>query len=177
LKTLWALPVSLVLVASLIFPTSIYAQKKHFFDDLTGSWRGKGFVTTSVGAKEEAVRCRLRNRKDAKIAKLFLIGNCSIGGILIPMNGWLQQSGTSKKYTASLFKGLAFLRVDSFTGRLRGKKLNLNFVGRDKVSKEDIAVYITIAGKNKNRFDILLSGTDGKTKKRFKIGTIVFSKK
>ncbi|MCF6321360.1 MAG: hypothetical protein L3J32_06280 [Rhizobiaceae bacterium] len=177
MKTLWALPVSLALVAGLIIPTNIFAAEHHFFDDLTGNWRGKGFVISSVGAKEEAVRCRLLNRKDKKIAKLFLTGNCSVGGVLIPMNGWLKQTGTSKKYSASLFKSLAFLRVDKFTGGLRGKRLKLNFVGRDKVSKEDIAIYVTIAGKNENRFDILLSGTDQKTKKPFKIGTIVFSRK
>ena len=168
--------VLLILAGLLIFPTNSYAAKKHYLENLAGSWKGKGFITKSVGAKEEAVRCRLKNRTDSKVAKLILSGNCGIGGVLIPMSGWIKQSGKSKKYVASLFKGLSFLRIDSFRGRLSGKKLKLNFKGRDKISKEEIRVFVTINSKNKDRFDIQLSSTDAKTKKLFRVGTIKFSR-
>ena len=169
--------VILVLAGVLIFATQAMAAKKHYFDGLTGSWRGKGFVTTSVGAKEEAIRCRLRNRNDEKKPKLILSGNCSIGGVLIPMTGWIQQVGKSKKYTASLFKSLGFLRIDSFIGRLSGRKLKLNFKGKDRVSKENISAFVTIITRSKDRFEIRLSSTDVNTKKLYKVGTIKFARK
>lgn len=177
MKSIWAYPTLLALVISLLFSSASYAAPKHFFDGLTGSWKGKGFLTTSIGAKEEAVRCRLQNRKDKAKPKLILGGNCGIGGVLIPMIGWIKQSGKSKKYTASLFKNLGFLRIDLFSGKLKGAKLKLNFKGEDKVNKEDISAFITISSKNKDRFDILISSSDPKTKKVFRVGTIKFSRK
>lgn len=170
-------PAFIALAAGLMLSSSAHAAQKHFLDGLTGSWRGKGFVTTNVGAKEEAVRCRLNNRLDKKKPKIILTGTCGIGGVLIPMNGWIQQTGKSKKYTASLFKSLGFLRIDSFKGSLKGSKLNLKFNGIDKINKEDISTFITIHVKGKSRFDIQLSNTDPKTKKRHRVGTIKFSLK
>jgi hypothetical protein len=176
-RAFWVPPVLLVLAGILIFPTNLAAAKKHYFDGLTGSWSGKGFIISNVGAKEETVRCRLRNRSDSKESKLILSGNCGIGGVLIPMGGWIKQKGRSRNYTASLFKSLAFLRIDSFTGKLSGKKLKLNFKGRDNVSKEPISAYVTIDAKSKDRFDLLLSSTDVRTRKVFKVGKIRFSRK
>ncbi len=170
------IPVLLILAGIFLFPTSSYAAKKHFLDSLSGSWKGKGFVVTSVGAKEEAIRCRLRNRTETKKAKLAIAGSCGIGGVLIPMNGWIQQKKNSKRYVASLFKSLAFLRIDSFTGKLSGKKLRLRFKGKDKINKETISVTIVIISRGKNRFDIQLSSTDVKTKRQFRVGTVKFSR-
>ena len=177
MNKIWTYPALIALVASLIFSSNAFAAKKNFFDGLSGSWKGKGFVVTSAGAKEEAVRCRLRNRTADANAKLVIAGSCGIGGVLIPMTGWIKQKGKSSKYTASLFKSLTFLRIDQFTGKLKGSKLSLRFKGRDKISKENISVFITIFGKNKNRFDIKLSSTDAVTKKVFSVGTIKFSRK
>ncbi|MCP4074050.1 MAG: hypothetical protein GY742_20335 [Hyphomicrobiales bacterium] len=176
-RTFWIFPVMLVLASIVIFPSNSFAGKNKFLNGLSGNWKGKGFVITSVGAKEEAIRCRLNNRSDTRIAKLNLSGNCGIGGVLIPMVGWIKQSGNSRKYVASLFRSLAFLRIDSFTGRLSGKKLKLSFKGRDKVNKEKISAFVTIYYRSKNRFDLLLSSTDFNTKKQYKVGTIEFSRK
>ncbi len=177
MKIIWALPRLLVLTGILFLPSNALSAPKHFFDGLVGNWNGKGFVNTSADAKEEAVRCRLRNKMDNKKSKINIRGNCSIGGVLIPMTGWIQQKGKSKKYTASLFKSLAFLRIDQFTGRLKGSHLSLNFKGEDKINKEKIAVSISIVTKSANKFFIALSGTDEKTRKLYKIGTIKFSRK
>ncbi len=177
MKNILNYSVLILLAIGLMFSSNAIAAKKNFFEGLTGSWKGKGFVVTSAGAKEEAVRCRLRNRTADGSAKLVISGSCGIGGVLIPMTGWIKQKGKSSKYTASLFKSLAFLRIDQFAGRLKGKKLSLRFKGRDKISKENISVFITILGKNKNRFDIRLSSTDTVTKKVFSVGTIKFSRK
>ena len=168
-------PVVLALAASLLIAPAANAAKKHFLDGLTGSWKGKGFVTTSKDSKEEAVRCRLKNRLDKNMPKLILSGTCAIGGVVIPMRGWIKQTGKSRKYTASLFKNLAFLRVDSFNGSQSGSKLNLRFKGKDKVNKEDISAFITIQVRGKSRFDIHLATTNAKTKKRHNVGTIKFS--
>jgi len=171
------IPVILILTSILLFPANSFAAKKHFLDSLAGSWQGKGFVVTSKGAKEEAIRCRLNNRTNTKSVKLTITGSCGIGGVLIPMNGWIQQKGKSRRYLASLFKNLAFLRIDSFTGKLSGKKLRLRFKGQDKINKDIISVAVTIIGRGKNRFDIQLSSTDVKTKKQFNVGTVKFSRK
>ena len=72
---------------------------------------------------------------------------------------------------------MTFLRIDSFSGRLSGRKLKLNFKGKDKVNKENISAFITIVTKTKDSFDILLSSTDIKSKRLFKVGTIKFSRK
>lgn len=175
--TFFIRPVIFILAATLLMATPANAAKKHFLDGLTGSWKGKGFVTTSANAKEEAVRCRLRNKLETKKPKLKLNGTCGIGGVIIPMNGWIQQNGNSKKYTASLFKSLGFLRIDSFSGSLKGSKLNLKFTGKDKVNKEQISAFISIQVKSKTRFDIHLSNIDPKTKRRHNVGTIKFSAK
>ena len=172
----YKIPVLVLLAGIFLFPTSSYAAKKHFLDNLSGSWKGKGFVVTSIGAKEEAIRCRLRNRTDTKNAKLAITGSCGIGGVLIPMNGWIQQNKNSSRYLASLFKSLTFLRIDSFTGSLSGKRLRLRFKGKDKINKETISVAIVIVSRGKNRFDIQLSSTDIKTKRQFKVGTVKFSR-
>ena len=171
------IPLLVIIAGILLFPLNSFAAKKHYFDGLSGGWQGKGFITKSKGAKEEAIRCRLKNKIDKKSAKLLLSGNCGVGGVLIPMSGWIKQKGKSKKYTASLFKSLALLRIDSFAGRLSGKKLKLNFKGKDKVSNEAISAFVTIHSKSKSHFDILLSSTDPKSKKRFRVGMIKFSRK
>ena len=176
LSVFYRIPVLLIIAGIFLFPSNSHAAKKHFLDSLSGSWKGKGFVVTSVGAKEEAIRCRLRNRTDTKNAKLAITGSCGIGGVLIPMNGWIQQKSNSSRYLASLFKSLAFLRIDSFTGRLSGKKLRLKFEGKDKINKESISVAIVIISRGKNRFDIQLSSTDIKTKRQFRVGTVKFSR-
>ncbi len=175
--TFMARPVMLVLAIILLTTPGANAAKKLFLDGLVGSWKGSGFVTTSPGVKEEAIRCRLKNRMDKKNPKINLTGSCGIGGVLIPMNGWIQRSGKSKKYTASLFKSLGFLRIDSFKGALKGAKLDLRFKGKDKVNKEEISASIVIHVKNSSRFDIQLTTTDPKTRKRHHVGTIKFKSK
>jgi len=176
-RALGIIRIFLILAGILVLATNSWAAKKLYLDGLNGNWKGKGFITTAVGAKEEAIRCRLRNKSDKKIHKVVLSGNCVVGGVVIPMGGWIAQKGKSRTFNSSLFKSMTFLRIDSFTGKLSGKKLKLNFKGKDKVNKENISAFITIITKTKDSFNILLSSTDTKSKRLFKVGTIKFSRK
>lgn len=177
MKAFGTIRILLILAGISTLAPSAWAANDRYLDGLSGNWRGKGFITTALGAKEEAIRCRLRNKTDVKNHKVVLSGNCGVGGVVIPMGGWIAQSGKSRTFKASLFKSMTFLRIDSFTGKLSGKRLKLNFKGKDKVNKEDISAFITINAKGKNSFDIILSSTDTKSKKLFKVGTIKFSRK
>ena len=64
MRLLWIIRILLSLAGISILATNAWAAKNRFLDGLNGSWRGKGFITTAVGAKEEAIRCRLRNKTD-----------------------------------------------------------------------------------------------------------------
>ena len=92
-KTLFVM----ALAVGLLGTENTIAAEKHFLDSFSGSWRGKGFIVTSDGGKEEAIRCRLRNRSDAKKGKLTITGSCGIGGVVIPMNGWIQEKNKSRR--------------------------------------------------------------------------------
>ncbi len=170
-----------VLVAGLVIMFSspaASAQNTHIFDQLAGSWSGRGIIVHSVGANEEAIRCRLRNRSThASARKLVLAGNCAVAGLVLPMGGWMQQQDDSNRYTASMFQSLARLKTDSFDGTRRGRQLRFHYQGTDAVSKQSISARITIIARGDNRFDIQVRRTDPTTKKLHNVGTIEFSRR
>ena len=96
MKAFKLFPVVLFLVGLLMSPSGSFAAKKHYLDRLAGNWKGKGIVITSAGAKEEAIRCRLNNRSDSKKPKISITGNCAISSVIIPMTGWIKQTGNSQ---------------------------------------------------------------------------------
>ena len=46
---------------------------------LSGNWRGKGKVKTSIKSKKENIRCRLTNRPVKNKSKMSILGTCSVG--------------------------------------------------------------------------------------------------
>lgn len=169
---------TLALGAALAFsPTSVFAADNTFFNKIEGSWKGRGFITTNVGAKEEAIRCRLKTNHKSAESRLTLTGSCGVAGVLLPMTGWMQQNGKKNSYTASMFRNLAFVSVERFTGSLSGSSLKLKFSGTDKVNKQPISANVTIKSRGTDRFDIVLGRTDPTSRKYFSVGTIKFSRR
>ncbi len=174
-RTLIAFATSALIFATPIFVTSSYAAP-HMFDLLAGSWRGTGFVTASSDSDEESIRCKMRNKNDKDKGKLVMSGNCGVGSFLFSLRGWIKQDGTKNRYNASMFQSIASLRTETFAGKRSGNKLNFTFKGHDRLSNQGISAKIQVVSRNKNNFEILLTRTDPKTKKAFKVGTIKFSK-
>ncbi|MBL4600981.1 MAG: hypothetical protein JKX93_18620 [Rhizobiaceae bacterium] len=143
---------------------------------LSGNWRGKGKVKTSIKSKKENIRCRLTNRPVKNKSKMSILGTCSVGNFLLPVNGWIQKKGKKNSYTASLFNSLTRLSSNYFSGRISGKKLKLNYNGVDNITKQPIKASITIIGSGSDNFHLEIKRADPKTNKQFKVGTIKFKK-
>lgn len=147
------------------------------FELLAGNWRGKGVIKTSPESKKESIRCRLRANNNAADRKLNMSGNCGVAGFVFSLGGWIKQNGTKNSYNASMFRTIAALKTNVFSGKRRGKNLDFTFDGLDRTSNEKIAAKIQVVTKGKNGFDVKVSRTDPKTKKSFFVGTIKFSRK
>ena len=149
---------------------------KDMFEGLSGKWRGKGLVKASEKGKEENIRCRMTNKPEGS-DKLDLSGTCAVGGFAFSLGGFIKQNGGKNSYTASMFRSLANLKQSNFSGKRSGKTLNMSFKAYDKISKTDITASIRVALKNAKSFDVSVTRTDPESGKRFKVGTIKFTKK
>lgn len=145
------------------------------FENMTGSWRGKGLVKSGPKAKNESIRCRLKSKPDGA-KKLKMTGNCAVSGFVFSLNGFIQQNG-SNAYSANLFRSLANLKQSNFSGKRSGTKINFSFKARDRLSKQNISAKINLNSKNSKVFDIAISRTDPKSGKIFSVGTIKFAKR
>ncbi len=142
-----------------------------FFDGLTGWWKGEGLVRTTVKSPEENIRCQIRTDLNGKADRLNIIGNCVIGGFILPVNGYIRDGG--KSFEADLFRDLARLTSSTFRGRARGATLRLRYDGRDIDTNQKISAAMIIAKKSK-AFDVSLSRTDPETSRHFDVGTVRF---
>jgi len=169
---------AIVLATALLLPIHNTAHAGNsMFENLVGSWKGRGVVTPNLGSKEENIRCRLSNRKSRKPGRLNVIGNCSVAGLLLPVNGWIKRKAKTKLYTAALFQSLTRLSSNNFSGKLEGKKLSLAYLGVDKDTKQQIKASIIVISKSAENFDIQIKRVDPASKKIFDVGTIKFSKR
>jgi len=169
---------SAVALGLLIVPVmsiSVNASPK-IFENMTGSFRGKGLVKTNPKAKNESIRCRLKGKPDGS-GKLKISGNCAVSGFVFSLNGFIQQNDGKNSYTANMFRSFANLKQSNFSGKRSGSKINFNFMARDRIGKENISAKIVLNNKSAKAFDVDISRTDPKSGKMFRVGTIKFSKK
>lgn len=174
-KLFSASALSLAIVSLPVTSVGVNASPK-IFENMTGSWRGKGLVKSGPKAKNESIRCRLNSKPDGS-AKLKMSGSCAVSGFVFSLNGFIQQNGGGNSYTANMFRSLANLKQSNFSGRRSGSKINFSFKARDRVSKQNITARININSRNSNAFDIAISRTDPKSGKVFSVGTIKFAKR
>lgn len=151
------------------FATEIRADA--FFEGLDGDWNGRGFVKTDPRAPEENIRCRLNLGLSKLKDRLYVRGNCSIAGFLLPVNGSIVSNGN--KYSADLFRNLVQVTTNEFSGSRRGANLRLVYVGTDAGTNEAIRAAMNIR-RRRDGFDISLSRTRPNTKSFYDIGTIKF---
>lgn len=157
--------------------TSPAHASPQLFENLTGKWRGKGMVKGSEKGKKESIRCRMTNEPSATPGRLDLSGNCAVSGFVFSLNGYIQQNGSKNSYTASMFKSLANLKQDNFSGRRNGNRINFKFSAYDRVSKSDIIATIRLNSKSSTAFVVQVSRTDPDSGKVFDVGTIEFAKR
>ena len=158
--------------------TTSYAHASpKIFENISGSWRGKGFVTASSESDEESIRCRMKNKHATDQRRVMLSGSCAVAGFVFSLRGYIQQSGNKNSYEASMFRSLTNLKQSAFSGKRSGNNINFTFKARDRISKQDISARIVLVTKGGERFDVQLSRTDPKTKRLFKVGTIKFTKR
>ena len=173
----YAVAVALSL-STLIAPTGIshLEASPAIFENLSGKWRGKGLVKSSSKGKKESIRCKMNNSvSDSK--RIRLKGNCAVSGFVFSLNGFIKQNGSKNSYTASMFKSLANIKQSNFSGKRSGNRINFNFKGRDRISKQAISATVKLNAKSSKAFDVQISRTDPETGKVFNVGTINFSKR
>lgn len=164
----------LALVLASVLSTAGAARSEDlFFSGLTGTWRGNGFIRIAANANEENIRCRISNTLHPNGRELIIFGNCVIGSFVLPVDGSVVARGKSA-YSATIFRTLARLTTDGFTGRVRGSRLHLSFAGTDAVSRQKIRATMTIRKRGKGAFDVSLKRTDPESRKLFDVGTIRF---
>jgi hypothetical protein len=147
------------------------ARADAFFEGLDGDYQGKGFVKMDPKAPEENIRCRLNLGLSRLRDRLYVRGNCSIAGFLLPVNGSIIANNSN--YSANLFNNLVQVTANSFSGRRRGSDLRLIYDGNDVVTREAIKAAMTIR-KRRDGFDIQLSRTGSNTDRFYDVGTIKF---
>ena len=165
------------LVLPLSMPAAPATASPKMFENLTGKWRGKGLVKGSEKGKKESIRCRMSNDLSSKEGRLDLTGSCAVSGFVFSLGGYIQQNGGKNSYTASMFKSLANLKQDNFSGKRSGSRINFKFTAFDRVTKTDIKATIRLNVKSADAFDVQVSRTDSDTGKVFDVGTISFSKR
>jgi len=171
------LTLSALSVAVLAIPTSsisVSASPK-IFENMTGSWRGKGLVKSGPKAKNESIRCRLKSKPDSA-KKLKMTGNCAVSGFVFSLNGFIEQT-SGNGYRANMFRSLANLKQSNFSGKRSGSKINFSFKARDRIGKQNISAKISMNVKSGSAFDVAISRTDPKSGKIFSVGTIKFAKR
>lgn len=141
---------------------------------MSGKFRGKGLVRGSAKGKKEAIRCRMNN-KVTSATKITLSGNCSVTGFVFSLRGFIEQTG-GNSYKANLFRSLANLKQNNFSGRRSGSRINFKFNARDAISKNNVKASIVLNSSNSNSFTVQISRTDPETKKVFNVGSIKFAK-
>jgi hypothetical protein len=160
-------------VAAVLMPIDRANAADPFFDDLTGNWRGNGFVRVAANSPEENIRCRINNVLRPNGNELAVVGNCIIGGFFLPVDGSVVARGRSA-YSADIFRTLARLSTNDFVGRRRGSQLSLSFKGKDSLTREDISATMLIRKRGDGSFDVLMRRTDPTTRSMFDVGTIRF---
>jgi len=165
-------------VGLLIIPVSTVGvnASPQIFENMSGSWRGKGLVKSGPKAKNESIRCRMKGKPDGS-SKLNMTGSCAVSGFVFSLNGFIQQNGGKNSYTANMFRSLANLKQSNFSGKRSGSKINFSFKARDRVSKQDITARINLNSRSAQAFDVAISRTDPKTGQVFSVGTIKFAKR
>ena len=168
-----------VLVALVASPptSSTVEASPQIFENLVGKWRGKGLVKASPKGKNESIRCRMTSKPASSGAQLNLSGNCAVSGFVFSLKGYIKQNGGRNSYTASMFRSLANLKQDNFSGKRSGSKINFSFSARDKLSKQNVKATINLNSKSEKAFDVKISRTDPKSGKIFNVGTIKFAKR
>ena len=112
------------------------ARADSFFIGLDGNWRGSGFIRATSNSPEENIRCRLFTSIGAAKKRLNINGNCSIAGLILPVQGSIVAQRSA--YEANLFRNLVRVSTSSFSGQRRGSNLRLRYVGVDAVTKQKI---------------------------------------
>ena len=95
-------------------PISIASASPQIFETMSGSWRGKGFITTSSEADAESIRCKMRNSHKSDERTIALSGNCAVAGFVFSLRGWIAQDGKKNAYQASMFRSIASLKQSVF---------------------------------------------------------------
>lgn len=174
-KVIAASALSLGILATPASTVSVNASPQ-IFENMTGSWRGKGKVKSGPKAKNESIRCKLKSRPDGA-SKLKMTGNCAVSGFVFSLNGFIQQNGGKNSYTANMFRSFANLKQSNFSGKRSGSKINFSFKARDRIGKQDISARIIMNSRSSKAFDVAISRTDPKSGKVFSVGTIKFAKR
>ena len=76
-----------------------------------------------------------------------------------------------------MFKSLANLKQENFSGKRNGNRINFTFSAFDRVTKTDIAASIRLNSKSDKAFDVQVRRTDPDSGKVFDVGTISFAKR
>lgn len=160
------------IIATLALFSPAVANADAFLAALGGDWSGKGFVRADPRSPEENIRCRLNLVPNGSGNQLFVRGQCSIAGLLLPVNGSIVAEQST--YRADLFRNLVQVSTESFAGRRKGTRLVLLYNGTDLLTKQSIQATMTIQ-KRKGGFDISMRRTAPGTSRYFDIGTIRFA--
>ncbi|MEM8652176.1 MAG: hypothetical protein AAGF54_16700 [Pseudomonadota bacterium] len=144
------------------------------FENLSGKWRGRGTVKAGPKAKAENIRCRMTAKPKGN-SRVNTSGNCAVGGFVFSLGGFIEQNGSV--YTASMFRSLANIKQNNFSGKRSGTKINFSFNARDRLSKQNISARILLNSKSNKSFDVQITRTDPKSGKLFKVGTIKFTQR
>lgn len=173
-KTLAASIISTAMLTSP--PVSVSANASpQIFENMSGSFRGKGLVKSGPKSKNESIRCRLSGKPDGA-TRINMSGNCAVSGFVFSLNGFIEQTG-GNSYRANMFRSLANLKQSNFSGKRSGSKIDFSFKARDRVSRQDVVARINLNSKSANGFDVAISRTDPKSGKIFDVGTIKFAKR
>ncbi|MEM7462840.1 MAG: hypothetical protein AAF362_09160 [Pseudomonadota bacterium] len=145
---------------------------ERFFADLVGNWQGKGLVRDLPSSPQENIRCRLNMSVPGQGNRLSVLGNCSVAGVVLPINGSITAQGNG--YSANLFANIVQVNNSNFSGRLRGSKLALFYDGIDIYTKKRVKATLTIAKRGNKGFDIGIRRHDPNSSASFNVGTIRF---
>jgi len=145
------------------------------FENMSGKFRGRGLVRAGPKAKKEAIRCRMNN-KVASANRINLSGSCSVTGFVFSLRGFIEQTG-GNSYRANMFRSLANLKQNNFSGKRNGSRINFSFSARDSISKNNVRANIVLNSVSANKFTVQISRTDPETKKVFSVGSIDFAKR
>ena len=104
---------------------------------LTGTWKGRGWAKTDLGAPKEAILCRIKNSAGAKPNRLKISGRCAVANRTFTMNGEIIAAPGSNRVSGTWKDPRNGKRAD-ISGQISGNRIRFTFEAEETSTRQTL---------------------------------------